>query len=279
MNKLIDGKAIANGLLTSFRNELASLPFTPILCDVMVGHDPVSMSFVGTKRRQAEAAGLAFQLIQLEENTPVGEIVRAIQEAAAQPNVSGLIVQLPLPSGIELNSVLSAIPEHLDVDCLNPFSQEKFYSGHTLFLPPTAAAIMTIVDTLELDLSAQSILLLGQGQLVGRPVAELLRRRGLSFQTADKTTKDVDEKIRSATIIISGVGKHGVINAGNTIPGVTVIDAGTSESEGEIKGDLDISGVESKPITYTPVPGGVGPLSVAMLIGNVLQSARSLIKS
>ncbi len=185
-------------------------------------------------------------------------------------------MQLPLPSHLNAERILAAIGEQVDVDLLNPVTSQKFYGNQTTFIPPTAGAILHILDSLPIDLSQEKFLVLGQGSLVGKPVTHLLNNRNYNISAADINTTDTVELMLGASVIISGVGKPKLITGDNVTDGVVIIDAGTSESAGKIAGDVDFDSVEKKARFITPVPGGVGPVTVAKLIENVVTVAETL---
>jgi methylenetetrahydrofolate dehydrogenase (NADP+)/methenyltetrahydrofolate cyclohydrolase len=188
----------------------------------------------------------------------------------------GIIVQLPLPPHIDRQKVFDAIAPELDVDCLGRAASEKFYSGDTAIGFPTALSCMVLLDSLKIDLKNKKITVLGQGMLVGRPVTALLRFRGLVPGIVDINTpaKEKTDLIKNADILISGMGAGKTITGDMVKPGVVIIDAGTSESEGGIVGDVDLESVRDVASFVSPVPGGVGPVTVALLLKNVLTVAK-----
>jgi 5,10-methylene-tetrahydrofolate dehydrogenase/methenyl tetrahydrofolate cyclohydrolase len=210
-------------------------------------------------------------------------LVKEIKILNKIPNMCGIIVQLPLPPHLDKRAVLDAIDSDLDVDCLGTIASEKFYKGENTVGFPTALACMALLDSLNLNLKGKIIVVLGQGELVGKPTAELLRSRGLSFQPISSKTENKESFLLQADVIISGIGKGKYIT-GNMIKfGAVLIDAGTSE-EGNIPlgdrkgivGDVDLESVRNVAGYVSPVPGGVGPVTVAMLLNNVLQVAKHL---
>ncbi len=269
----IDGRAIAAALFSNIKARVEKLNFQPLLCDVIAGEDAVSISYVKIKRKFALECGLDFSLVHLQNATTADEVITAIQMEQQKSNLCGLIVQLPLPKQINSEDVLRAINPEVDVDLLNPQSSEKFYENQSSLVPPTPGAIMQILEQLPIDLAKEKILVLGQGDLVGRPVTSLLRAKGYAVDVATGDTPNRLELLKQATVIISGVGKSGVLTGDDVSDGVVVIDAGTSESGGSIYGDVDFETVAPKAKFITPSPGGVGPVTVAKLLENVLNVA------
>lgn len=260
---LIDGRAIASKLFEDIKKRVETLTFQPLLCDVVVGNDPVSLSYVKIKGKRAMECGMEFSLVQFPETATEDDVINAIRGEQIKSNLCGLIVQLPLPSHLNSETILRTIDARIDVDGINP------ESTHVL-VPPTAGAIMHLLDSLEVDLSEQKFVVLGKGDLVGKPVAVELQKRNYDFTTVLADTENRAEILKSANVIISGVGKAGILTGEDVSNDIIVIDAGTSEQGGSIAGDVDFETVSIKAKYITPSPGGVGPVTVAKLLENVL---------
>lgn len=272
---IIDGRALASQLNLQIKAEVEQLSFKPLLIDLLVGNDPASLSYVKIKQRTAETAGFNFELSQLPIESTTDEVLQEIQKILLKPNLRGLLVQLPLPDKFDEQEILAAIPKELDVDVLSGQSREDFYSGKSKIVPPTAGAIIHILDSLNEPWKDLQFLVLGQGELVGKPITYLLGQRGFKVWTADSSTENISLLIAGADCIISGVGKANLISEQDLKPNCIVIDAGTSEANGSIKGDVNFDAVHQKVKYITPVPGGVGPITVSKLLWNVLVNAKS----
>ncbi len=272
---LIDGRALAQELNIRTKQRVENLKFQPLLVDIVVGSDPASLSYVKIKEKKALEVGLAFELHQLPENSTTAEVIELIAKLAQRARLCGLIIQLPLPGHIDTRAVLDAVPNQIDVDVLNSESNKKFYSGENTLVPPTAGAILHILDSLSEDWQSKKFLVVGRGDLVGKPIAYLLQERGLRVKTADRSTEDLSGLLQQADCVISGAGKPDLIQGQDIQQDAIVIDAGTSEANGSITGDVHTSSVEPKTKYLTPVPGGVGPLTVAKLLENVVAVAES----
>ncbi len=272
---IIDGKIIAETILKNLEQRLKVLSFRPLLCDVLVGTDSVAESYVNIKRKTSERIGLRFEVVHLPESISQADLLNQIAKIQNKPELAGLIVQLPLPTGINKQTVLDAIKPEFDVDCLGRINSQLFYGGKSNIAPPTAAAVRAILQSLPIDLSNKQILVIGQGELVGKPVTFLLKQQGLKVLIADSSTANLANLTKSADVIISGTGQPGLITGQQIKPGATVIDAGTSESGGGIVGDVDFASVEPVAAYVSPVPGGVGPVTVAKLLENVVAVAES----
>lgn len=271
--ELIAGNKIANEIYKSFPDRLERLGFKPVLADIIVGDDPVALSYVNIKNRTAQKKGLAFHTEQMPADATTAEVQEAIMRVQTSPNVRGLIVQLPLPEHMKQTEALTPLDPRVDVDCIGPKMSELFYQGQSPWLPPTAGAILAMLESLPFDYKSMKIAVVGQGELVGRPVTYLLEKAGCKLVTATKADHDLKHIIEDASIVISGTGNGGLIVGEMLKPGAVVIDAGTSESGGGIVGDADRESVEKVAGMLSPVPGGVGPVTVAKLLENVLISA------
>lgn len=272
--QLIDGNAIAEKIYQTFPERLAKLSYTPILADIIVGNDPVALSYVRIKNRTAKARGLDFKTEQLEDTATLEEIQQAIVQIQQEPHIAGLIVQLPLPAGIDQAVALAPLNPDMDVDCIGPKTSHLFYAGQAPWLPPTAGGIWEILESLPVDFKKQKIAVVGQGELVGKPITYLLRQAGCTVTTATQAdSSDLATFLKNADIIISGTGKGGLITGDLLKPGAIVVDAGTSESNGGIIGDVDKDSVNAVADWLSPVPGGVGPVTVAKLLDNVIAAA------
>ena len=186
----------------------------------------------------------------------------------------GLIIQLPLPLQINTQEVLNAIALRIDVDCTGGTNGDLFYSGKALIEPPTALAICELLDSIGVDLANKKFLVVGQGQLVGKPVSFILKQKGYTVDVADDKTENILDLMKQADVIISAAGKPKLITGEKIKPGAIIIDAGTAESDGGIVGDVDFESVRNVASAISPVPGGVGPVTIAKLLQNVLKVAK-----
>lgn len=271
----IDGRKLSKEILENIKTEVAGLPFVPVFCDVLVGEDPSSMQYVRMKSEKAGSVGIKFHTANFSANITTEELISQIQILNKIENMCGIIIQLPLPEHIDRQAVLDAISPSLDVDCLGTIASEKFYQGKNDVGFPTALACMAVLDSLNLDLADKKIVVLGYGMLVGQPVTALLKFRGFDPVVLRSKTDNKEEIIKNSDVIISGIGKGKYITREMVNDGVVLIDAGTSEDGGSIVGDVDSESLEEVNGFLSPVPGGVGPVTVAMLLQNVLKVAKS----
>lgn len=271
---ILDGRKIAQSILDQVKSEVQKLPFQPVFCDILVGEDPASSQYVRMKAKTAEKVGMKFRGANFPSSITTEQLVVEIKKINAEKNLCGLIVQLPLPAHLDKQAVLDAIDPKIDVDCTGKVNTELFYLGKAYVEFPTAAAVMEILDNTNVDLKNKKCLVVGFGQLVGKPVSSLLGQRGLHVDVARSKTENISELMQRADVIISAVGKPKLITGDKIKPGCIVVDAGTAESDGGIAGDVDFETVKDVAGFVSPVPGGVGPVTVAKLLFNVLKVAK-----
>jgi len=273
--QIIDGRKIAREILEGVKSEVVQLSFRPVFCDVLVGDDPASKQYVGMKAKAAERLGFKFRNADFPASISTADLVAEIKKINQEPDMCGLIVQLPLPAALDKQAVLDAIDAKIDVDCTGKVNTDLFYEGRAYVEFPTAAAVMASLDSVGLDFSQKKFLVIGYGQLVGKPVSFLLQQRGYKFDVARSKTENILELMKSADVIISAAGRQNLITGNKIKPGAVIIDAGTSESDGGIVGDVDFDSVKNIAGFVSPVPGGVGPITVAKLLFNVLKVAKT----
>lgn len=279
MTILIDGRKMRDEILSRLKERVARLATKPVFCDILVGDDGASAQYVRMKNKTAENLGIEVIHTVFPSDVTTQKILFEIDRLNKLPNMSGLIVQLPLPAALDKRAILDAVDASIDVDCTGSVVSELFYTGKNSLIFPTARAVITILDSLNLDLAKEKIVVLGKGELVGKPVTYLLRSRGLEVSVIDRSTLNPEELLKSATVIISATGRGQFIKGDMINEGAVVIDAGTSESNGGVVGDVDFETVSKKARALSPVPGGVGPMTVAMLFDNVVTVAELKSKS
>jgi methylenetetrahydrofolate dehydrogenase (NADP+)/methenyltetrahydrofolate cyclohydrolase len=271
--QFIDGRKIRDEILESLKARVAALPFKPVFCDVLVGNDSASAQYVRMKNETAHSLGIEVLHAAYPDTITTEELISEVTRIAALPHMAGLIVQLPLPSHIDTQKVLDAIPLALDVDVLSSTASAQFYADAPRFIFPTAAAVLRVLESTGIELSEKKIVIIGEGRLVGKPVAHMLRAKGAEVSVITRTTEHPEKIAQSADILISAAGKAGLVTEDFVGEGAVVIDAGTSEDAGAVVGDVDSNSLQAVECTLAPVPGGVGPVTVAMLMHNLVQAA------
>lgn len=265
---IVDGRAIASDILASVRAEVEALGKSIVVRAVCVQPSAATLSYLKIKESRAKDAGMQLEAVQLPGNATTEEVIAAI----LAPGADAVIVQLPLPSHITTDEVLNAIPLEKDADVLSKAAYERFEAGG--LLPPVADALQEILARHKVSVRGKKALVIGEGRLVGVPVAAWLWREGAKVTVYSKETEGIPE-FQTMDLIVSGAGQPGLVTSGMVKEGTVLIDAGTSEHNGALVGDVDPAAV-GKAALYTPVPGGVGPVAVACLFRNVLALVKGL---
>jgi len=245
----------------------------PILSVILVGEDPASKIYVRNKARACKACGIESRVIRLEDTISQEELCRLIRELNADRTVDGIMVQLPLPRGLDSKEVLSVIDPDKDVDGLHTVNLGRLFAGEEGFVPCTPQGVMRILEEYGVDPAGKHAVVVGRSNIVGKPMAMLLMAANATVTMCHSRTKDLESFVRSADILVASIGKAEIIPGAWLKPGCVVIDVGINRTEDGLKGDVDAAGAEEKASMRTPVPGGVGPMTVAMLMHNTMISA------
>jgi len=272
---ILSGRTISDKILKNLKKEVSLLPFQPIFCDVLVGINPISKQYVQMKEKRAESIGIQVYNAEFPDSITTELLINEINSIAIKKNMCGLIIQLPLPEHIDSQKVLDAVPPEIDVDVVGSINSELFYQDTPRYIFPTAGAVMELLEYTQVSLLGKNIVVAGHGFLVGKPVTHLLKQKGFSVTTVTRSTENSKDIFRSADIIISATGQKNLITGDVVKEGVIIIDAGTSELGGAMVGDVDRESVEKKATWLSPVPGGVGPVTVAKLLENVVESSKN----
>lgn len=266
---ILYGKVVAEKIYQNLIKKLEALKqknIQPSLAVILVGEEPASLTYVKVKEKIAERLNIGFRLFHLSGIVREDNVKKLIEELNQNKYVSGIIVQLPLPECFEVEKILKLIAPQKDID--------GFYGN---FPPPTAQAILEILKYYNISLKEKKIVIIGQGRLVGQPLKRLLLKQGLKPVICDSKTNDLSAKTKSADIIVTATGVPALIKSTMVNVKTTIIDAGASEAKGKIVGDVDRE-VYKKVQSYTPVPGGVGPVTVAILMRNIVAAAKLMEK-
>ncbi len=287
--EIMDGKAISKEIQAEIAVEVTqftqSSGVTPCLAAVLVGDDPASEVYVRNKHRACERVGIASQMHKLPTSTTEEELLELIAELNSSTDVHGILVQLPLPEGIDTLRVLDAVNPHKDVDAFHPENVGLISQGRPRFLPCTPHGVQQIIDRCGIEMTGKHAVIVGRSDIVGKPMSMLLTARNSTrgSQAANATvtichsrTKDLAAVCRTADVIIAAIGVAEFITADMVKPGAVIIDVGINRTEKGLVGDVDFDGVSEVASHITPVPGGVGPLTVTMLMYNTLDAAKLL---
>ena len=275
MAKIIDGKARAAQVKARCAAGAQGLARRPGLAVILVGDDPASRVYVSGKERDcAECGFLSFEH-KLPADTTEQELLTLIDRLNGDGAVDGILVQLPLPAHLNEEKVLNAIAPDKDVDCFHPVNVGKMVTGQPVFLPCTPAGVMEMLRAYEIPVAGRHCVVLGRSNIVGKPMATLLLAQSGTVTICHSKTPDLAAFTRQADILVSAVGRTGLVRADMVKEGAVVIDVAMNRNaEGKLCGDVDFAAVEKKASYITPVPGGVGPMTRAMLMENLLTAAR-----
>lgn len=271
---LIDGKAAAAELRAEIAREVAELPRAPGLATLLVGDDPASHIYVRNKRKQCTQAGIRDLHRHVPGDVSQVELAGIIDELADDPEVTGILLQLPVPGHLDANALLARIPPTKDVDGLTERSAGRLALGKPGLVPCTPAGVMHLLDRAGVELEGAEAVVVGRSSLVGKPQAQLLLARNATVTTCHSRTRDLDRVTRRADVLVAAAGVPRMIGPDAVKPGAVVIDVGMHRLESGLCGDVDTERVAEVASAITPVPGGVGPMTIAMLLRNTVRAAR-----
>jgi len=279
MATIIDGKAVAAAVREEVRAEVADFHarfgHAPGLATVLVGSDPGSASYVRGKRKACAETGITSLPHELPEHTSQNELLALVRALNANREIHGVLVQLPLPAHIDSDAVIDAIDPEKDVDGLHPWNQARLVLGRDGLRPCTPNGIMRLIDTTGVALQGARAVVVGRSVLVGKPVAFLLLERHATLTLCHSRTRDLAAEVANADILVAAIGRPRHIRGEWVRPGAVVIDVGINRVEGgRLVGDVEFEAARERAGFITPVPGGVGPMTVAMLLKNTITAAR-----
>ena len=284
MGILLDGKLVSARVKEDVAKEtaafVAATSITPTLAVVLVGDDPASAVYVRNKQRACEAVGFRSLERRLPAQTSEEELLRVIRDYNADPDVHGILIQLPLPATIREEVVIRAIDPRKDVDAFHPVNVGALMTGNYIFLPCTPAGVMELLTHYGLPVEGKHCVIVGRSNIVGKPLFHLMLAKNATVTVCHSRTRDLSDMTRQADILVAAVGKPRMITADMIKPGAVVIDVGINRlPDGKLCGDVDFDAVADIASAITPVPGGVGPMTIAMLMKNTLTAAQQIAKS
>ena len=272
--KILDGKQIAKEYRQRLKNQVNDLKeygFTPKLSVILVGNDGASQSYVKSKKKAAEKIGMISEIIHLDESTSEEVVLSELNRLNNDDTVSGILVQVPLPKQVSEQKVLEAINPEKDVDGFHPINIGKLYIDEQTFVPCTPLGIMEILKHADINLEGKNAVVIGRSHIVGQPVSKLLLQANATVTILHSRTKNMNAHLKQADVIFSAVGQPGLVTKENVKKGAVIIDVGnTPDENGKLKGDVAYDEVKEIASAITPVPGGVGPLTITMVLNNTL---------
>jgi methylenetetrahydrofolate dehydrogenase (NADP+) / methenyltetrahydrofolate cyclohydrolase len=279
MVQVLDGKALARTIRAELKQEIEALKprlgRAPGLAVVLVGEDPGSVIYVGNKEKAAAEIGVAGKVIRLPATASLAEVVAAVDALNADASIDGMIVQMPLPRGLDEAVVLNRIDPNKDADGLHPMNLGRLVAGMPGPRSCTPAGVMRLIDTVVgLELKGARAVVIGRSEMVGKPMAHLLLERHATVTICHSRTRGLAEEVGRADVVVAAVGKPGLVQGSWIKEGAVVIDVGTSRVEGKVVGDVQYAEAAQRARAITPVPGGVGPMTIAMLLANTVAIAK-----
>lgn len=278
MAKILSGKEVSARIKEKLKAEVAALTekgVTPGLAVVIVGNDPASKVYVGRKEAMCAELGMYSEKYALPEDTAQSELLTLIEKLNSDPNIHGILVQLPLPEPLDEKAVIAAIAPQKDVDAFHPVNVGKIMIGDYDFVPCTPAGIMELIAESGVKVEGKNCVVIGRSNIVGKPMSMLLLHKNGTVTICHSRTKNLAEITRNADILVAAVGRAHFVTADMVKPGAVVIDVGMNRLEdGKLAGDVDFDAVEPIAAAITPVPGGVGPMTISMLMRNTLTAAK-----
>ena len=279
--RLIDGKALALQVRARLATEsaavLAKIGMRPGLATILVGDDPASHQYVKSKQKACEEAGIYIDDHKLPASTTQAELLALIEKANADPKIHGILVQLPLPKHIESRVVLEAVSPNKDADGFHPYNFGRLVEGSPVFEACTPKGVIKMIESIGVGIEGKRAVVLGRSNIVGKPLALILLQRNATVTICHSKTKDLAAVCREAELLLVAIGKAKFVTADMVREGAVVIDVGTNRwTDGKLCGDVDFESVSQKAGWISPVPGGVGPMTIAMLLENTVESAKRM---
>lgn len=282
MAEILDGKALAKKIRSKLKNEVVELKekgVIPKLAVIMVGNNAASTVYVRNKSKACEKAGIEFEEFLFDENTSEETLLETIEKLNKDDNVHGILLQSPVPKHINIQKAFEAISPNKDVDGFNAVNVGKLSIGQDAFISCTPYGVVKILEEYNIETEGKNAVILGRSNIVGKPMIQCMLNKNSTVTVCHSRTKNIGEVIKTADILIAAIGKPKFVTADMVKEGATVIDVGINRLEdGSLCGDVDFEEISKKAAYITPVPGGVGPMTIAMLINNVVKAAKMTIK-
>ena len=279
MAQIIDGKELAKKVRLELKDEVEKLKkddnIHPKLAVIMVGSDPASQIYVRNKSKACDEIGIEFEEFLLDENTTQKELLDLIDRLNENEKVNGILLQSPIPKNLDINEAFRRISPEKDVDGFNPVNVGKLTLGQKGFISCTPFGVIKMLEEYNIDIEGKNAVVLGRSNIVGKPMSQCLLNKNATVTICHSKTKNINDITKNADIIVAAIGKKEFVKGEMVKEGAVVIDVGINRGEdGKLKGDVDFDEVSKKASYITPVPGGVGPMTIAMLMTNVVKAAK-----
>jgi len=280
---ILDGKALAAEIRSEVAEKVKAdknrYGKVPGLAAILIGDDPASVLYVNMKKKACNEAGFYTVNHHLPDSITENDLIEIINSLNENEKIHGILVQLPIPGSINVNKVMAAIDYRKDVDGFNPYNMGMLAIGDPRFIPCTPIGIITLLEHYKIKLEGADAVIVGAGTVTGRPLASMMLNRGATVQICHVLTKNLEEKVKKADILVSSTGQSGLIKGSMVKNGAVVVDVGISKKEGKISGDVRFDEVSKIASFVTPVPGGVGPMTIAMLMKNTYDAYKLSLKN
>lgn len=278
MYQLIDGKLLAQKTREKLKKkveDLKAINIVPKLAVILIGNDPASKVYVRNKSKACQEVGIEYEEILLDENTTMDKLLSIIKKLNDRKDINGILLQSPIPKGLNIQEAFNLIDYRKDVDGFNPINIGKLLTGQDCFISCTPFGIMKMFEEYNIDLTGKNAVVIGRSNIVGKPMAQCLLNKNATVTICHSKTKNIGKITKNADIIVSAVGKINMVTKEMVKPGAVVIDVGMNRNEeGKLVGDVDFENVSKVSSYITPVPGGVGPMTIAMLLNNVVKATK-----
>lgn len=276
--EILDGKKVSAKVREDLKLEVDNLKkegINPKLAVIMVGNDPASKVYVRNKNKACEEIGIEYEEFLLGEETTMEELLNVIDNLNKNQNIDGILLQSPIPKHLDINKAFRAILPEKDVDGFHPINAGKLSIGEKCFVPCTPHGVVKIIEEYNIEIEGKNVVIVGRSNIVGKPLIQCMLQKNATVTVCHSKTRNLEEFTRKADILIVAIGKQKFITENMVKEGVVVIDIGINRNEeGKLVGDVDFDSVSKKASYITPVPGGVGPMTVAMLMENVVEAAK-----
>ena len=278
MAQIIDGKELAKKIRMDLKNEVEYLKnnrINPKLAVIMVGNNPASKVYVKNKSKACEEIGIEYEEFLMDENTTMEQLLNLIDELNTRKDINGILLQSPIPNHLDINQAFNKIDYRKDVDGFNPINVGKLSIGQDCFISCTPYGVVKMLEEYNIQIQGKNVVILGRSNIVGKPLIQCMLQKNATVTVCHSKTENLKEITKNADIVIAAIGKAKFVTADMIKDRAVVIDVGINRTEeGKLVGDVDFENVQNKASYITPVPGGVGPMTIAMLMTNVVKAAK-----
>lgn len=282
MAKLIDGKELAKKIRMNLKNEvdeLKNMGINPKLAVIMVGDDKASKVYVKNKSKACEEIGIEYEEFLMEDNISMEELLKLIENLNNRKDIHGILLQSPIPKNLQINEAFNKISYKKDVDGFNPINVGKLSIGEDCFISCTPFGVVKMLEEYNIETQGKNVVIIGRSNIVGKPLIQCMLQKNATVTVCHSKTENIKEITKDADILIAALGKAKFVTSDMVKDGAVIIDVGINRNDdGKIVGDVDFENVEKKASYITPVPGGVGPMTIAMLMTNVVKAAKNIEK-